>query len=64
MLLNTSNFTIFRDNNAFKNYKHDVSSYKRTDDDLAKIKNLTDNQTNYEDAGQREVLGVKVLRGL
>ena len=53
MLLTFSNFSIYTDNNAFKKYKYDAQHFNRkTSDNLAQIRNMTDDQTDYEDAGQ------------
>ena len=51
-LLTFSNFSFYSDNNAYKRYKNDdLYSHTETGDELAHIRNLTDNHTDYEDSG-------------
>ena len=53
VLLTVSNFSIYSDNNAFKNYKKEALHLNRKNaDNLAQIRNMTDNHTDYEEAGK------------
>lgn len=61
MLLTFSNFSIYGDNNAFKNLKDKPDQAKQTDDNLAQITNLTNNQLDYEEAGLKGELRSKTV---
>ena len=61
MLLTFSNFSIYGDNNAFKNFKDKPDLAKQTDDNLAQIKNLTNNEIDYEEAGSAGELRSKTV---
>jgi hypothetical protein len=51
-LLTFSNFSFYSDNNAYKRYKNDaLYSHTETGNELAQIRNLTDDHTDYEDSG-------------
>ena len=50
MLLTFSNFSIYGDNNAFKNFKDQPLKANKTEDNFAEIVNVTNEQIDYEDA--------------